>query len=180
MITDRIIKWPDGRDVRFEIAKDITERKRAEEEVQGARNMLQLIMNNIPQGIFWKDRNSRYMGCNKVFAKATGVESPESIVGKTDYELPWLPEQIEWFREYDRKVMENDTPEYHIVEPQKEADGKLAWIETNKIPLHDAKGNVIGILGTYEDITERKKAEEALRLSNLYNRSLIEASLTHW
>ncbi len=158
-------------------ALDITERKRAEEEVQSTSNMLQLIMNNIPQGIFWKDRNSRYMGCNKVFAKDTGVGSPENIVGKTDYDLPWSPEQTDWFREYDRRIMENDTPEYRIVEPLQEVDGKLAWVETNKVPLHDAKGNVIGILGTYEDITERKKAEEALRLSNLYNRSLIEASL---
>jgi PAS domain S-box-containing protein len=156
---------------------DITERKRAEEEVQGTRNMLQLIMNNIPQGIFWKDRNSRYMGCNKVFAKATGVVSPENIVGKTDYDLPWSPEQTELFHEYDCRIMENGIPQYHIVESQLEADEELAWVETNKIPLHDGKGNVIGILGTYEDITERKKAEEALRFSNLYNRSLIEASL---
>jgi PAS domain S-box-containing protein len=139
--------------------------------------MLQLIMNNIPQGIFWKDRNSRYVGCNKVFAKAAGVESPENIVGKTDYDLPWSREQTEWFLEYDRRIMENGTPEYHIVEPHRKADGELAWVETNKVPLHDAKGNVMGILGTYEDITERKRAEEALRLSSLYNRSLIEASL---
>ena len=161
----------------FAAARDITERKQAEEEIQGTKNMLQLVMNNIPQGIFWKDHNSRYMGCNKVFAKATGIESPENIVGKTDYDLPWSPEQIEWFREYDHRIMENDTPAYQIVESMREADGELAWVETNKVPLHDAKGNVIGILGTYEDITERKKAEEAVRLSNLYNRSLIEVSL---
>ena len=157
--------------------RDITERKRVEEEIQGARNMLQLIMDNIPEGIFWKDCNSRYLGCNKVFAKSAGLESPESIIGKTDYDLPWSPEQTEWFREYDRKIMENDTPEYHIIEQQTTADRKLTWLDTNKIPLHDAKGNVIGILGTYEDITERKEAEESLRLLNLYNRSLIETSL---
>ena len=145
--------------------EDITEHKQAEEEVKDTNNMLQLIMNNIPQGIFWKDRNSRYMGCNKVFAKAAGVESPENIVGKTDYNLPWLREQTDWYRGYDHRIMKNDTPEYHIVESLRKADGELAWVETNKIPLHDTKGNVIGILGTYEDITERKQAEEALRSS---------------
>jgi PAS domain S-box-containing protein len=143
--------------------QDITERKQVEEKIQGTSNMLQLIMNNIPQGIFWKDRDSRYIGCNKVFAKAAGMESPENIVGKNDYDLPWLPEQTKLFREYDRRIMENDTPEYHIVELQLEADGELAWIETNKIPLHDAKGNVIGVLGTYENITKRKQMEEQTR-----------------
>jgi PAS domain S-box-containing protein len=156
---------------------DITERKRAEEEVKNASNMLQLIMNNIPQAIFWKDCNSRYLGCNKVFAEDAGFQSPENIVGKTDYDLPWAREQTEWYRECDRRVMKNDTPEYHIYEPQTTADGKLTWLDTNKIPLHDSKGNVIGTLGTYEDITERKEAEESLRLLNLYNRSLIETSL---
>ncbi len=131
--------------------------------IQETNKMFHLIMNNIPHGIFWKDRNSRYIGCNKVFAKAAGVESPERIVGKTDYDLPWSPEQTKWFREYDRKVMEHDTPEYHIVELSREADGKMAWVETNKIPLHDTKGNVIGILGTSEDITKRKQLEEQTR-----------------
>jgi PAS domain S-box-containing protein len=143
--------------------RDITNHKWAEERERATRNMLELIMNNIPQGIFWKDRNSIYLGCNNVFAKAAGLESPKSIVGKNDDELPWLPEQAKSFQEYDRKVMESDTPEYHIVEPQQEAGGRLAWIETNKVPLHDTKGNVIGILGTYEDITERKKVETALK-----------------
>jgi PAS domain S-box-containing protein len=155
---------------------DITDHKRAEEEVKTANNMLHLVMNNIPQGIFWKDRNFRYMGCNKVFAKAAGLESPENIVGKTDYDLPWTREQTEWFREYDRRVMENNNPEYNIVEPQQEADGDLSWVETNKIPLHDAKGNVIGILGTYEDITERKWAEEALQESEEKYRNIVETT----
>lgn len=147
------------------ILSDITERKRSEEDVRATRDMQQLIMNNIPQGIFWKDRLSTYLGCNNVFAKAVGLESAGSIVGKTDYDLPWSAEQIESYREYDRRIMENDAPEYHIIEQMRDADGKLAWVETNKVPLHDAKGTVIGILGTYEDITERKRAEHALRES---------------
>ncbi len=159
------------------IYSDTTERKRAGEEIKNASNMLQLIMNNIPQAIFWKDCNSRYLGCNNVFSEDAGVQSPENIVGKTDYDLPWTVKQTAEYRECDLRVMKNDTPEYHIIEQQRTADGKLTWLDTNKIPLHDAKGNVIGILGTYEDITERKEAEESLRLLNLYNRSLIETSL---
>jgi PAS domain S-box-containing protein len=146
------------------IVEDITERKRAEEEVRATRNMLQLVMDNIPQGIFWKDRRSTYVGCNRVFAKAAGLAALEDIAGKTDHDLPWAPEQTAFFRDCDRRVMDNDVPEYHIVEQMQEADGKLAWVDTNKVPLRDAQGNVIGILGTYEDITERKRAEEELRM----------------
>ena len=71
--------------------------------------------------------------------------------------------EVEGYRLIDRRVMDNDTAEYHIIERQLMADGKQAWVETSKVPLHDAHGNVIGVLGTYEDITERLRTEEALR-----------------
>ena len=144
---------------------DITERKRAEEALSSSQHMLQLVMDNIPQAVFWKDRNSVLIGCNKVLAAAAGLSgTPEDIRGKTDYDLPYVArEQADFFRECDRRIMENDRPEYHIIEQQREFDGRNAWVETNKVPLHDANGTVIGILGTYEDITERKRAEIALR-----------------
>ena len=59
--------------------------------------MLRLVMDNIPQAVFWKDRNSVYIGCNRVFAVATGLGTPESIRGKTDYDMPWSREQADFF-----------------------------------------------------------------------------------
>jgi two-component system, cell cycle sensor histidine kinase and response regulator CckA len=129
-----------------------------------AKDMLQMVMDNIPQFIFWKNRKLVYLGCNHNFALAAGVGKPESIKGKTDYDLAWKKEEANFFRECDRRVMENDQPEYHIIEPQLQAGGKQAWLDTNKIPLHDPNGNVVGILGTYEDITERVKTQDTLRL----------------
>ena len=68
---------------------DITERKRSEEILKNNQNMLMEIFNAIPQHVFWKDRESRYLGCNRLFAVAAGMGGPEDIVGKTDYDLPW-------------------------------------------------------------------------------------------
>lgn len=146
----------------YGIAHDITERKRAEEALRESQQMLQLVMDNIPQYIFWKDRNSVYLGCNRNFAQIAGVGTPENIVGKTDYELPWKEEEAIFFREYDGQVIRTHTPEYHIIEPLLRADSIQAWLDTNKMPLHDSEGNVMGILGTFEDITKRMQTEEAL------------------
>lgn len=137
----------------------------AQEELRKSKQLLQLVMDNIPQFIFWKDRNSVYLGCNQNLATAAGIENPEQIVNKTDYDLAWKTEEADFYRKCDRRVMESNTAELGIVEPQLQADGKKAWIETNKVPLHDAEGKVIGILGTFQDITVRKEAEEALKRS---------------
>ncbi|MFH0983504.1 MAG: PAS domain-containing protein [Planctomycetota bacterium] len=141
---------------------NITERRGAEEALRESRQMLQLVLDTIPARVFWKDRNSVYIGCNQLFAKDAGLRLADEIPGKTDYDLAWKQEETEFYRECDRRVMGADQPEYHIIEPELQADGTHAWLDTNKIPLHDAEGKVVGILGTYEDITERKRAEEQL------------------
>lgn len=160
---------------------DITERRQAEEAVRASQEMLQLVIDNIPQHIFWKDKNSVFMGCNKNFAEDGGFSDPAVLIGKTDYDLPWKKEEADLFRDYDRRVMEADSPILHIIEPQLQADGREAWLDTNKIPLHDAEGNVVGILGTYEDITERRllevekeKARQALEEVYEHERRIAE------
>lgn len=128
-----------------------------------AIQLLRLIMDNIPQAIFWKDRDSVYVWCNRNFANDAGYENPEDVSGKTDFDLPWTREEAEWYRKIDKQVMETDTPIYQLYETQTHADGKITWVVTNKMPLHDPEGNVVGVLGTYEDITELKLKEEELR-----------------
>jgi PAS domain S-box-containing protein len=142
--------------------QDITESKRAQDQVRESKQVLQLVLDYIPQHVFWKDHDSVYLGCNSNFARAAGVKKPQDLIGKTDYDLAWKREEADFFRECDRRVMETDTPEIHIIEPQLQASGKQAWLDTNKIPLHNGEGRVVGILGTFEDITERKLAEEEL------------------
>jgi len=156
-------------------SRDITQRKQTEEALQESQQMLQLVMDNIPQSIFWKDRNSVYLGCNRNFAQAAGFSSPENIVGKTDYDLPWQKEETNWYRECDRRVIETGTAEYHIIETQLQAHGKQVWVDTNKVPLRNCGGNVVGILGTFEDITQRKQAEAALSESQRKLAALIDS-----
>jgi PAS domain S-box-containing protein len=147
------------------IIRDITERKRADEALRGSRAMLQTVLDSIPSAVFWKDRNSVVLGGNRAWLRAAGFNSSEEVVGKTDYDLPWDKKQADSFREYDKKVMDSGVPEYDILESFRQADGTTAWAKTNKVPLRDAKGDVIGILGTYENITDRRQAEESLRKS---------------
>jgi PAS domain S-box-containing protein len=160
-ISGRVVEI-DGETCIISVLRDISDRVQSEKALRESQRMLQLVMDNIPQAIFWKDRDSVYLGCNRNFAMDAGLDSPEDIAGKTDYDLAWKEEETNFYRECDRRVMENDTPEYHIIEPQLQSDGKQAWLETNKVPLHDSEGKVVGILGTYEDITERMLMEELL------------------
>ncbi|GAB4549401.1 MAG: hypothetical protein Tsb0014_44080 [Pleurocapsa sp.] len=133
----------------------------------------QSILDQLPQFIFWKDRNSVYLGCNQKLAEVAGKSSPAEMIGKTDYDLAWKTEESDWFRECDRRVIESGSPEYGIIEPQKQADGSEKWLKTNKIPLRDGQGNVIGIIGTFEDITERIELEKQLKEQNLTLETLV-------
>ncbi len=158
------------------IIRDITDQKIIEIELRENKQMLQLVMDNIPELISWKDINSTYLGCNKNFARVAGLRDPKEIIGKTDYELPWKVSEAESFFEIDQFVMDTDKPEYKIIQPQLQADGKQAWLDTNKIPLHNSKNEVVGILCTYNDITEQVNSEVALKNSErkyreAYNRA---------
>ncbi|MFX0075503.1 MAG: PAS domain S-box protein [Candidatus Hermodarchaeota archaeon] len=158
------------------IIRDITNQKKIENELRDNKQMFQLVLDNIPQLISWKDSNSKYIGCNSVFAKVAGLDSPTEIKGKTDYELPWKVSEAESFFEIDQLVMDTSNPEQHIILPQLQADGKEAWLDANKIPLLNLDGHVVGLLSTYEDITNRLKGEEALKKSEkkyreAYNRA---------
>ncbi|EDN68162.1 signal transduction histidine kinase [Beggiatoa sp. PS] len=139
--------------------RDITQQKQIEDELRAQQKFLRLVIDNVPQFIFWKNINSVYLGCNQHFAKMTGLDIPEKIVGKTDFDLPWKPEETEKFRADDKRVMENKIPEYHLIERAVTTNGQQIWADTSKVPLSNEKGKVIGILGSFEDITERKKAE---------------------
>ncbi len=163
-----------GSEFTYCVGRDITERRKIEEELRSSQQMLRLVMDNIPQAIFWKDRNSVYQGCNQKMALDLGLTSPTEIVGLTDFEPLGIKNQADFFQKFDHEVMETDTPKYRIIEQVCLPNGKNVWLEANKIPLHDAIGNVVGTLCTYDDITERQEAAAALLESETKYRELVE------
>ncbi|HNX96437.1 MAG TPA: PAS domain S-box protein [Candidatus Aminicenantes bacterium] len=145
------------------IGTDITERKRAEEELRRHRNMLAHILNSVPLSIFWKDRDSVYQGCNANFARQMGISSSEEVLGRTDFDFHLRPEDAERIQNDDRGIVASNQPMYRYVEPFLQADGTETWMDITKVPLADDAGNVTGILGVYENVSERVHAEGQIR-----------------
>ncbi len=139
--------------------------------VREARNMLKTVIDTIPVRVFWKDKNLRYLGCNRAFADDAGLEMPEAIIGKDDYELSWA-EVADLYRADDQAVIESGQARINYEEPQSHTDGTEMWLRTSKIPLRDADGAIIGVLGLYEDITERKRMEQE---RERFQQQIIEA-----
>ena len=147
------------------------DRDRAEEVDEAAslgdlqpEALLRLVLDTIPAGVFWKDRESRFVGGNRTFAKDIGLDDPAQAVGLDDFDISDR-HMAEHYRSIDCAVMESDRPRMRFREPQMR-DGELAWLETTKVPLHDRDGQVIGILGSYADVTEQVQHEDMLGAAN--------------
>jgi PAS domain S-box-containing protein len=139
-------------------------RMRGSDALEACQQLLQALMDSSASAVFWKDLQSRYLGCNRVFAAFAGCE-PDALLGKSDRDMPWADDTefgADWFIDWDGRVASAGEPVVGIVERLRRANGDLRWVETNKVPLRDLDGRVIGILGTFEDVTERRAAEERL------------------
>jgi len=154
-----------------ESERDVTE---TTQRLEQSRSMLQLIIESIPVRVFWKDKDLRYLGCNTLFARDAGLSQPEQLLGKDDFAMGWK-EQAEVYRADDRQVMESRRPKMNIVEPQTTPAGAKIWLNTSKVPLQTPDGEVFGVLGVYEDITERKQVEDAVAAERQRFLSLLDA-----
>ena len=134
---------------------------------------LQMVLDAIPQRLFWKDREFKYLGCNQVFADDAGLSSPEEIIGMNDFELSWKA-SAHLYRADDTDVMENGTTKINYEEPQVRSDGTELWLRTSKVPLRDENGEIIGVFGSYEDITEYRRARDRVAASEERYRNLVE------
>lgn len=141
-------------------ATDITAKKSAEAALATAQLIHQQVVDTLPAAIFWKDQKSRYAGCNRAFALTAGTEDVTKIIGKTDYDMPWQTAEADRFVQCDQAVMGGDRPNLDMIESLLQANGQQAWISISKIPLHNARSEVSGLVGIIEDITEQKETKE--------------------
>lgn len=147
-----------GADRILAVVRDITDRKNLELDLRHSEEMLRKVLDTIPVRVFWKSRDLIYLGCNMPFVKDAGMKSIDEVIGKTDYDMGWH-EVAEIYRADDKAVIESGEPKLGYEEPQTNTEGREMWLKTSKIPLRDGDGNILGVLGVYEDITTRKRNE---------------------
>ena len=149
---------------------DITDRKRTEIELAEERNLLRTLIDIVPGYIYVKDRESRFLLANKAVTRLMGEKNPEDLIGKTDFDF-YSDSDAQNFRRDERRVIEEEKPLVDREESFYSPDGRLGWILTNKLPLRNIDGEIIGVVGMGLNITKRKEAE--------HERKKLEAQLLH-
>ncbi len=148
------------------IGRDITDRKHMEETLRAERNLLEQLINTVPDLVFFKDSAGRYILNNTAHLKFAGVKRQEDTIGKTVFDFFAREKAVMLFSE-EMKILETGEP---IIEKEEilhhKEKGEQRCYLTTKIPLRDERGNVKGILGISHDITKRKRYEEAIKEAN--------------
>lgn len=149
-----------GRTVLQAVVRDVTDRKRAEESLRMIRLQQQAMLDNIPDLVWLKDAESRFIAVNAAFAKACGT-TPAGLTGKNDLDI-WPADLATLYREDDVRVMASGK-QIRTEEPLVNVQGKRIWIESIKMPVYDDMGSIIGTTGIARDISKRRETELKLR-----------------
>jgi PAS domain S-box-containing protein len=157
----------------FALYQDISARKQAEAALMEEKHLLHTLMDNLPDHIYFKDRQSRFIRGNRALANWFGLTDPTQLLGKTDFDI-FSDEHARQAYADEQEVIRTGRPIEAIEEKETWPDGSETWVSTTKMPLRDAQGRIIGTFGVSRDITARKQAEEALRASEEHFRSFIE------
>ncbi len=135
--------------------QDITERRDTLRSLAESRDLLMAVIDAIPMRVFWKSPDLLYLGCNTAFAQDAGKRVPDDLIGKDDYAMGWS-NQADLYRADDMAVIQSGVAKLNFEEPQTTPEGGTIWLRTSKIPLINTEGECFGVLGLYEDITERR------------------------
>lgn len=144
-------------------------RKATQRQLEASTQMLKNIVSTVPVRVFWKNSDLKYLGCNELFAQDAGVSHVEDIIGKQDSQLKWKAHAKEYVSD-DSHVINTKKPIINRIERQ----GDM-WLLTNKAPLLDNENNVIGVVGSYTDITYQKQAEIYIKENEHRFRELLNA-----
>jgi diguanylate cyclase (GGDEF)-like protein/PAS domain S-box-containing protein len=158
-----------------------TEIARLKEEIF----LLGTLLDNVPDSIYFKDRESRFTRINRYAAARFGVAEPALAIGRTDFDFFTDEHAAQAFRD-EQQIIRTGEPIVNLEEKETCADGGVRWVSTTKLPLRDREGNIVGTFGISRDITQRKQAEQQLErqafrdgLTGLPNRVLFLSRLEH-
>jgi PAS domain S-box-containing protein len=155
---------------------DITERKWAEETLEYEQHLMSLIMDYVPQHIYFKDLQSRFIRMNKALSKRFGFNHPAEATGKSDFDIFTSEHAQKAFLD-EQAIIRTGRAILNIEEKETWPDGSVSWVSTSKMPYLDHKGNIIGTFGVSKDITELKYALEELKSSEEKYRLITENTL---
>ena len=154
--------------------EDITERKNVEAALADERELLNAVLEVMPDAVYVKDVDSRFLRLNPAAARTLGLTDAEEAIGKTDFDFFPASLARQYFAD-ERQVITSGEPLLNRLEPQSEDAETAAWWLTSTVPLRDATGAIVGIVGSGRDITERLRTEAALRASEARQRALLTA-----
>ncbi|QDU88676.1 Signal transduction histidine-protein kinase BarA [Pirellulimonas nuda] len=151
---------------------DVTDRVRAEAAHAHERDLLACLLDSIPDALYFKDEQSRFLRISRAMAAKFGLPGPDAVIGKTDADV-FSSEHAQQALDDERGIMRTGSPLVGVVEKETWPDGRDTWVSTNKMPLRDAAGTIYGTFGISRDVTEQMLAEAALA------RQAMEAQLLH-
>ena len=143
--------------------RDISERKKAERAERESAMLFKRIINSMPIRVFWKDKNLLFLGCNTAFAHEAGFADPADIIGKDDFQMGWR-EQAEMYRADARAVIESGCARLLVEETQTTPTGDTITLLTNRLPMLNEDGEIVGVIGTDVDITALKQSQKSRNL----------------
>jgi PAS domain S-box-containing protein len=153
--------------------QDISESKRIKSELEEERNLFQILMDNVPDGIYFKDSESRFIRINRAQASHLKLSDALQALGKMDFDY-FSEQHARPAYEDEQNIIQSGQPLIDQEEKETWPDGHTGWVSTTKMPIQNGTGQIVGTFGISRDITRRKHTEETLRESEELFKSFFE------
>ena len=155
---------------------DVTQRKQIEEELAHERDLLRALLDNIPDRIYFKDVQSRFVRCSASLARRLGLKDPKEVEGRTDFDFH--PQELarEFYRD-EQRLLRTGQPLINKLERQVDREGNELWVSVTKVPLRNQHGTITGLIGISRDLTQLIRTEQALRDAEEKYRAIFENSV---
>ena len=164
--------------IRQRLQTEVTVRE-SEQALAVERNRLRALVDNLPDVIYVKDAENRFVVANAAMARLTGVDTPDELLGKTDFDV-YPRELAEQYGAEEREIMRTGQAVIDQEEPLVDPEGRRRWFSTTKVPLRDSRGQITGVVGMGRDLTDRKRMqEELIRTQRLRAVGEVAAGVSH-